>query len=225
MMRFRVSRFVLMAPLLAAGLALSGCIPYSVGTTAQPVEQGELVASNTFSYVPSGVGFEEGDTDENVGYPLPIVGARYGIDSASDLGLRAPGLGGFVLDYKRRLAGDSLGRTAALAVLGGAGIVNGGNHGYAEASVLVSGPEAGRTFVPYGGVRAMHVVPLNNSAVTDRPTLGGFVGVRIGSTRLGISPEIGVFYDSPALGLRDHDVIVVPAITLHGRGLFDIFGP
>ena len=41
-----------------------------------------------------------------------------------------------------------------------------------------------------------------------------FGGVQIGDTEFAIRPELGVFYDHSALGLRSSDIIFVPAITL-----------
>jgi hypothetical protein len=62
----------------------------------------------------------------------------------------------------------------------------------------------------------MQVIPINKGAVHDSPTLGGFFGARIGTRTTGISPEIGVFYDHSALRLRKGNVLIVPAITIHG---------
>jgi hypothetical protein len=69
------------------------------------------------------------------------------------------------------------------------------------------------------------VFPLTDEAVHDDPSVGLFAGIRIGTERLGVSPELAVFYDRSALGLRDHDVIVVPSFTVHGNQLLDaLFG-
>ena len=38
--------------------------------------------------------------------------------------------------------------------------------------------------------------------------------MQIGSRWFSVRPELGVFYDHAALGLRKNDVIFVPAITL-----------
>ena len=67
------------------------------------------------------------------------------------------------------------------------------------------------------------MAPLSKGAVGDSPTAGGFLGLRIGTERFGVSPEVGVFYDRSALGLRSRDVIVVPAIVLHGTQLLEMF--
>jgi hypothetical protein len=80
-------------------------------------------------------------------------------------------------------------------------------------------------FTPYGGIKAMHVFPLVDEAVRDDPTVGVFAGVRIGTEAVAISPEIAVFYDRSALGLRDRNWIIVPSFTLHGDELMRrIFG-
>lgn len=63
----------------------------------------------------------------------------------------------------------------------------------------------------------MQVLPLAENAVSDSPTAGGLAGVRLGRRDFGVSLEIGVYYDRSALGIRSHDVIVVPAMTLHGQ--------
>ena len=76
---------------------------------------------------------------------------------------------------------------------------------------------------PYGGLRAMQVVPITRGAVSDSPTLGLFGGLRLGDDDFVLSPEIGVYYDRSALHVRNASVIVVPALTLErgpasGRG-------
>ena len=65
------------------------------------------------------------------------------------------------------------------------------------------------------------VVPLSRSAPSDSPTAGGFFGLRLGKEELGVSAEVGVFYDRSALGVRSADVIVVPALVLHGEKLIN----
>jgi hypothetical protein len=71
--------------------------------------------------------------------------------------------------------------------------------------------------MPFGGVRAMQVVPLNAGAVHDSPTLGAFGGVQLGDGAFALRPELGVFYDRSALGVRSASFIVVPAITIQRR--------
>lgn len=71
----------------------------------------------------------------------------------------------------------------------------------------------------------MQVFALTEDAVDDDPTVGVFGGLRIGTERLGVSPEVAVFYDRSALELRDHDIIVVPSLTVHGNQLLEaLFG-
>jgi hypothetical protein len=103
--------------------------------------------------------------------------------------------------------------TAVATVIGG-GIVNWGNHAYVEAGLIASGRED--DVVPYGGLRAMHVVPISSGAVSDTPTAGVFGGVRFRvGTNFSLSPEVGIYYDESALGLRERDIIVVPSVTFH----------
>ena len=93
---------------------------------------------------------------------------------------------------------------------------NGGEHFLMQGTLIASGnPYA--TVTPYGGVRAMHVVPITQGAVRDKPTIGAFGGLQIGDAAFTIRPELGVYYDHSALGLRRGDLMFVPAFTL-GRG-------
>lgn len=212
-------------PLLAAcALLLAGaCIPYSTGTTAATVPPGSVWPSTVVYFVPGGA--ETLTVDSAGGSLIGIdIEARMGIDGHSDLGIRAPGAVGVVLDYKRRVTGLDDPDAPAVALLAGGGVVNAGEHALFSAGVVASGRLNDRA-TPYGGFKAMHVLPLTEEAVRDDPTVGVFAGVRIGSERLGVSPEIAVFYDRSALGLRDNDVIVVPSFTIHGSQLLQaLFG-
>jgi hypothetical protein len=137
------------------------------------------------------------------------------LDDRSDIGVRAPSFSGIVANYKRRLNGVSQAPGAATAIMVGGGLVNWGDHLHLEATLITSAEDNDR-FTPYGGVRAMQVIPINKGAVHDSPTLGGFFGARIGSLKAGISPELGVFYDHSALRIRKGNILFVPAITIHG---------
>lgn len=207
------------AAALACLLAAS-CLPYTVGSTARTAPRGVLERTGTFYALPGAV---ENDPDS---ISIPMYGAdaeiRYGLDDRSDIGLRIPSLSGAVLTYKRRL-GDAAPEGVALAVMAGGGFVNMGEHGLAELTLLASGPDRG-TWTPYAGVRGMHVMPLSRYAVSDRPTAGGFFGVRIGRADFGVSPEVAVYYDPSALDLRQRRVIVVPAISIHGEELLSAIG-
>ena len=201
-----------------AGAALSiiytaGCIPLTVGSTAQPVPVGTTVHSMSMYVVPNSVH----DSIDNRSYPRYGIDpeVRFGLDDRSDIGVRAPSFSGIVANYKRRLNGVSRAPGAATAVMVGGGLVNWGDHAHLEATLITSAEDNDR-FTPYGGIRAMQVIPINKGAVHDSPTLGGFFGARIGTRTTGISPEIGVFYDHSALRLRKGNVLIVPAITIHG---------
>jgi hypothetical protein len=203
---------------IRAGAALSivytaGCIPLTVGSTAQPVPVGTTVHSMSMYVVPNSVD----DSVDKRSFPRYGVDpeVRFGLDDRSDIGVRTPSFSGIVANYKRRLNGVSQAPGAATAIMVGGGLVNWGDHLHLEATLITSAEDNDR-FTPYGGVRAMQVIPINKGAVHDSPTLGGFFGARIGSLKAGISPELGVFYDHSALRIRKGNILFVPAITIHG---------
>lgn len=211
----RLHRLLATAVLLLAG----GCIPYSTGTTAATVPAGEVEPSTAIYFVPGGM--ETLSADSSGGSLMGVdAEVRMGLDERSDLGIRLPGAVGVVLDYKRRVTGLDDPDGPGLALLGGAGVVNAGGHALVMGGVVASGRRTDR-LTPYGGIKAMQVFPLTEKAVKDDPTVGVFAGFRIGTGALGVSPEVAVFYDRSALGLRDEDVIVVPSLTVHGDRLLD----
>ena len=213
-----------LAALAALALALlPACIPYGVGTTAHPAPRGRLTQSSVVYAAPEVDALRAVDD----GSPEPDRGvrglavdaeARWGVDERTDVGVRVPAMSGIVVNAKRRLGARVDSTRAAVAVMGGAGLLNWGNHAHLELTVVASGPER-RTATPYGGVRVMQVLPLSSGVPSDTPTAGLFAGVRLGTARFGISPELGVFHDESALGVRRSRVVVVPSITLHGTGL------
>ena len=207
--------------LAAAGLLLTGCLPYTVGSTARPAAKGELQRTATLYAIPGAVESEY----DSVSVPMRGLDmeVRYGIDDYSDIGLRVPSFSGAVVTYKRRLNAASEDPGVAFAVMTGAGFVNFGEHALGELTLLASGDDDW-TVAPYGGIRGMHVIPLSRYAVSDHPTLGGFFGLRIGRADFGISPEVGVYYDPSALELRERRWIIVPAVSIHGRELWDALG-
>ncbi len=140
---------------------------------------------------------------------------RFGLDDRSDFGIRSQTMSGVIGTYKRRLTAVIDGGTAIM--LGG-GFVNGAQHAHGEVTLITSGREGGQV-TPYGGIRALQVVPLSSVAVSDSPTIGGFGGIRLGQRDAGVSLELGVFYDRSALKLRRGDVVIVPAINVHGASL------
>ena len=191
----------------------SACIPLTVGSTAQPVPVGTTVSTTSVYVVPSS--FD--DSVDHRSFPRYGVDPefRFGFDEHSDIGVRLPSLSGIVANYKRRLNGVSDAPGMATAMMVGGGVVNWGDHLHLEATLITSASENDR-FTPYGGIRVMQVIPISRGAVHDSPTLGGFLGTRIGSRRAGISPELGVFYDHSALRIRKGNVLFVPAITING---------
>jgi hypothetical protein len=206
MLRPRLCR--LHAPSLA--LLAGACIPYTVGTTARTVAPGETTRATSVYFIPNALS-TPGDS-----VAAPIYGVdvefRHGLDERSDVGVRLLPAG-VAVNYKRRVDGDTSLARPALAFMTGAGIVNGGEHAHFEATLLASGGQDGGV-TPYGGLRAMQVVPITRGAVHDSPTLGLFGGLRLGDDDFVLSPEIGVFYDRSALHVRNASVIVVPALTL-----------
>lgn len=208
----------------ATGLLLGpGCVPYPAGTTAHPVDEEDSPTVSTSVYaVPNGLDLLRDSTAFTEGSKAAFVGVdtdlRFRINEETELGVRIPTFSGFIINYKRRVVGTDS-SAFALAVMPETGFVNLGQHWHFGATVIASGAE-GPLVTPYGGVRGMQVVPLSESAVSDSPTIGGFLGLRIGSTRLGITPEVGLYYDEPALDISaDRNVLFVPSLTLHGRGL------
>lgn len=206
-------KFALRAVVALSLTHIAGCIPLTVGSTARPVPVGERVHSTSIYVVPNS--WEDSASDRSLSWYGIDHEVRFGLDDRSDIGVRVPTFSGVVANYKRRLNGPSDARGAATAIMVGGGLVNWGDHAHLEATFITSAEDNDR-FTPYGGVRAMQVIPLNRGAVHDSPTIGGFFGVRIGSLSAGISPEIGIFYDRSALGIRNGSVLFVPAITVHG---------
>lgn len=209
---------------ILASASLDACIPYSVGSTARTVPAGEHTRASTAFVIPNGFEVKGDSTAATI--PGVDTELRYGIDDRSDFGVRVPSWSGVVVNYKRRVDAKPAGAAAdtgvAVAVMAGGGFVNWGEHAEGELSLLVSAREDRRA-VPYGGLRVIQVVPLSRGAPADRPTAGGFFGIRLGHSDAGITPEIAVYYDHSALGIRRGDLIIVPSITLRGDALASLF--
>ena len=192
-------------------LPVTACLPYTVGTSAQTVPANETTHSASYYFMPNGLK-EPGDS-----VATPLSGAdyewRHGLDARSDVAFRVLPAG-VTTSYKRRFGSDTSHLGSARAFSIGAGVVNGGQHFLMEATLMASGREDGAYFVPYYGVRAMHVVPMSEGAVSDKPTVGAFGGLQIGNRWFSVRPELGVFYDHSALGVRSGDLLLVPAVTL-----------
>lgn len=212
-------------PALAALLTAGACIPYATGTTALTTPPGQMEPSASIYFIPGGLE-RLTETDSSGGSYFGIDSEfRIGLDDRSDLGIRAAGWVGLVVNYKHRIDGRPGEDGPALSYMLGSGVVNAGEHAYLEASLLGSGrrPAGVAGVTPYGGVKVMQVIPLTREAVSDDPTAGVFAGLRIGTAAFAISPEIAVFYDRSALELRDRNWIVVPSFTFHGDELMRRF--
>ena len=191
-------------------LPLAACLPYTVGTSAQTVPANESRHSASYYFIPNAIK----EPDDTVAVPLSGVDYewRHGLDTQSDVAFRLlPG--GVTASYKHRFGPDTSHAGSARAFAIGGGIVNGGEHALVEATLMASGREDG-PMNPYYGVRAIQVIPITAGAVSDRPTIGVFGGLQIGNQWFSVRPELGVFYDHSALGVRQGDVIIVPALTL-----------
>jgi len=197
-------------------VACSACIPHTIATTAQPVPKGETAPVLIWYSIPNGI---EVMRDSNIAWLGVDAEVRHGVSDRADVGIRIPSGTGIVANYKYRLTRNPDHQAPALAVMGGGGFVNLGNHAYFEGTVLASGRQA--LFTPYGGLHAGQTLPLSHQAKWDSPTAGGFAGLRIGKEQLGVSVEVGVYYDRSSLGAHSSDVIVVPALVIHGEDLID----
>jgi hypothetical protein len=210
------ARAALPVLLLSLGTA---CTPYAVHTTARPLARGERSSSTIVSVVP--FSDTQGDSS-SVARPNIDIEARFGIDDQSDVGIRVNGFSGAIVNYKRRLDGPSSRDAAATAIMAGAGFVNAGQHAHFEFTLLRSARDKDG-MVPYGGLRAIQVVRLSENVPHDQPTIGLFGGSRFGTSKLGASVELGVFYDRSALGLRKSDLVIVPSVAVYGISLMQLW--
>jgi len=195
-------------------LSVAGCVPYTVATTAQPVPVGEVAPTLVWYSIPNGI---EVMRDSSIAWLGIDAETRLGVSDRADVGIRIPSASGLVVTYKYRLSTNRDPQAPAIAVMGGGGLVNWGNHADFELTLIASGRQ--KLLTPYGGLHVGQVLPLSRDAVSDSPTAGGFLGLRIGKEQLGVGAEVGVFYDRSALGVRSSPVIVVPALVLHGEDL------
>jgi hypothetical protein len=199
-----------------AALLVTACVPHTVATTAQPVARGESAPVLIWYSIPNGI---EVMRDSAVAWAGIDVEGRIGVSDRADVGLRIPSASGLVVTYKHRLSRNGDPRAPATAIMGGGGFVNWGNHAHFELTFLASARQA--LLTPYGGLRLAQVLPLSQAAAHDSPTAGGFLGLRIGKEQLGVSAEVGVFYDRSAMRVRSSNLIVVPALVVHGADLIN----
>lgn len=219
--RHRSVRWLLLSQLLVA----AGCLPYTAGSTGQTVPKGERDSFATAGLVINGYGQFDDTVGSNAGrgnIPITDSEVRIGLSDRSDLGIRLTSGSGLLMNYKRRHAGFAHPDSAGFASIWGGGIVNWGGHALVEATAIVSG-RRNSAGIPYGGIRAFHTMPISAGAVTDKPTVGGFFGMKFILDDITITPELGVFYDESALNLRDRNIVVVPAIAFHGLKFLRIF--
>ncbi|MDH5643363.1 MAG: hypothetical protein OEY63_04100 [Gemmatimonadota bacterium] len=207
--------------LSAVSLMGQACIPYTVGTTAHPVESKEPTTTFIWYTIPNG--FAVNGDSAQIAFMGVDMETRVRVSERADAGLRTTGFTGLVFNLKYLLTPPIPEEGMAVSVMPGFGIVNAGNHAYFETSLLLSAPRS--VVTPYGGLRGSQVVPMSVGAESDSPTAGGFFGVLFGDEEMGVSAEVGVFYDESTLGLRSSDVIIVPAFVIHGSKLLKaLFG-
>ena len=189
-----------------------GFTRYAVSTSALPMARGEGQRTTTMAVVPGGAEWSvdtSGTRYESFAVPILDVEQRMGLDDRSDWGVRIPTASGVIVSYKRRLDGPTNRDARATAIMIGAGFVNFAQHAHGDVTLFTSGRERA-SIVPYGGIRAIQVVPMSTTAVKDSPTIGLFGGLKAGGRNRGVSAELGVFYDRSALGPRSNDFVVVP---------------
>lgn len=214
-MRRSLRSLLVLATALVAGPV--ACIPYTVGTTAQPVPIGESRTVMTAYRIPKGLGvFGSDSTDsDNADFVGADYERRFGVSEGLDVGIRVPSFSGVVVTAKKRLAGGLGTEDAALSIMPGLGVVNWLSHLHGEVTLMASAPRrAGVT--PYGGLRLMQVLPIETDAAHDTPTAGGYIGFRFGDDRGAITPELGIYHDRSTLDVRQRNVIIVPSISLEG---------
>lgn len=201
---------------IALLLPLGACLPYPVGRTAHTLEPGRSERVTSGWIMPNAADPLASHSAEG-SRRAALVGMdfewRTGVAEGTDVGVRIPSLSGVVLSVKHRLTVDPDPDSSATAFMLGAGVVNFGEHGHVELTVMRS-LAVRNGLAPYFGLRAMQVVPLTRAAVSDSPTIGGFLGMRLGDGIEWIAPEIAVFHDRSALGLRKGSVIVVPSVSI-----------
>lgn len=213
-----LSRWVARAAIGGAlATLLTGCISYTVGQGAETVGRGERAASSSVNLVP---GTLNGDTPtRRVSVDSDI---RFGVDERTDVGFRVATYSGFMGTWKRQLTrADTSGfaeNRARVALMLGAGLLNGGEHAGFEATLISSGrwTAYGQN---YGAIRAIQVAPLSNTARKDDPVIGVAFGHLFGDKKSSFGPEIGVFYDRSVLGLNTNRILIIPSFVMRGVSL------
>ena len=200
---------------LAALTLTTSCLPYTVGSTAQTLAPGTTRRTAMVYFIPDAVDLTG---DDSIAAPMRGVDVEFrrGLSDRSDIGVRFPSGSGAVVTYKRRIAGTSAPESGAVSFMTGGGFVNFAEHAELELTMMASGKESS-SVTPYGGLRTMQVIPMSRTAVHDKPTAGGFFGMRVLLGDLEVTPELGVYYDPSALGIRSTNYIFVPAFGITRR--------
>ena len=214
------ARIVIMVAAFASISLQSGCLPYTVGNTAQPIRRGEKTFTSSIYVVPNGISIVDSTSQMLRGMDLE---ARMGISDKADVGVRLASMSGLVINYKQRLSGYAHPDSGALSWMLGAGVVGLAGHAHFEATLLASRPQRGYV-MPYGGLKMMHIEPMSASAWHDPPTIGAFLGIRLGDSRDAFLPEVAVYYDEPTGGLRNTNIVVVPSISFRGDWINRLLG-
>src|SRR5438876_381766 len=145
-------------------LSVAGCVPYTVATTAQPVPVGEVAPTLVWYSIPNGI---EVMRDSSIAWLGIDAETRLGVSDRADVGIRIPSASGVVVTYKYRLSTNRDRQAPAIAVMGGGGLVNWGNHADFELTLIASGRQ--KLLTPYGGLRVGQVLPLSREAASDSP--------------------------------------------------------
>lgn len=203
--------------LLLATLFGTGCLPYTIGSTAQTTPRGEFSKTTSAGFA-IGVGGRLADSNTvspEANLLLSDQEIRFGVDEDADIGLRITSGSGLVANLKRRHRGANHADSAAFASSLGVGIVNLGSHALFEGTLHFSGDRR-PSGVPYGALKVMHTIPIARDALRDDPSAGAAFGWRFGDSDVSISPEIALWYDRPVSGIRTGSLVVVPSVTLKG---------
>jgi hypothetical protein len=204
----------------ALSLACTGCISYTIGQGAETVPVNERATSSSMNYVPGTLG--DGDQETSTRRISVDSDVRFGVDDRTDIGVRINTYTGVMLTWKRQLGRpDTSSRPenrARSALMLGSGIVNMGEHGAVEGTLITSGPwtTVGQW---YGGARITQVIPLSRTARHDDPVVGISIGHLFGDRESSIGPELGLYYDRSTLGLNSNRILVIPSIVIRKGGL------
>ena len=207
----------------ACPLFVAACIPYSVGSTARTVPKGTHEQAVTAFAVPQAASLTGRPGSVAPGADAEV---RYGVARDADVGLRIPSWSGAIVSYKHRFdvpPEDAAADTCSTASsIFGAGLLDWGRQGALEVTLVASARED-RPLVPYGGIHRVGVFPLSHMNSEYRAATGGFFGVRIGTRRLSIAPEVGVYHDESEPRVRGANITVVPSVTVRGDALAAFF--